>query len=47
MDCKENHVFDMADVPDVGPEDAWAAIKAADEEEDLDDLKAVSSPLPL
>ena len=41
IDCTENHVFDMADVLDMGPEDAWAAIKAADDDKDLDDLKAV------
>jgi len=41
MECKENHVFDMSRVPDMGPEDAWSAIQAADDEKDLDDLKAV------
>ena len=43
IECKDNHVFDMSEVPDMGPEDAWAAIRSADAEEDLDDLKAVSS----
>lgn len=44
MECKENHVFDMTEVPDMGPEDAWSAIKAADDGKDLDDLKAVCRP---
>ncbi len=31
----------MSGVPEMGPEDAWAAIQVADDDKDLDDLKAV------
>ena len=45
MDCKENHLFDMSEVADIGADDAWVALKAADDEKDLDDLKAVGRPM--
>ena len=45
IDCKDNHSFDMSEVADMGPEDAWATIEVADNEKDLDDLKAVGGPM--
>lgn len=40
-DCTENRKFDLTNVPDLLAEDAWAAMKQADNERDIDDLREV------
>ena len=42
LECKENRVIDYTGIADKDPEAAWNAIKAADADRDLDDLKDVS-----
>lgn len=41
MDCKENRKFDMNDIPDKLPEEAWAILKKASDEKDLEDFREV------
>ncbi|PCG91900.1 Zinc finger, CCHC-type [Penicillium occitanis (nom. inval.)] len=38
-DCKENRKFDLNDVRDETPEDAWAELKKADKERNLEDFR--------
>lgn len=40
-DCKENRKFDRNDIRDETPEDAWAELKKADKERDLEDFREV------
>lgn len=40
-ECKVNRVFDTSGVADMSAEDAWSAIKEADEERDLDNFRDV------
>ena len=40
-DCKENRKFDLNDIPDETPDQAWASLKKADAERDLEDFRAV------
>ncbi|GAT26981.1 zinc knuckle transcription factor [Aspergillus luchuensis] len=50
MDCKENRRFDLNHIPDKLPEEAWAILKKASDERDLEDfregLKVYSKSLP-
>ncbi|KOC12395.1 zinc knuckle transcription factor (CnjB) [Aspergillus flavus AF70] len=39
IDCKENRKFDLNNVPDKLPEEAWAAMQKASEEKDLEDFR--------
>ncbi|KAL2005611.1 hypothetical protein VTN00DRAFT_10104 [Thermoascus crustaceus] len=39
MDCKENRRFDLNDIPDKLPEEAWAILKKASDEKDLEDFR--------
>lgn len=41
MDCKENRKFDLNHIPDKLPEEAWAFLKAASDEKDLEDFREV------
>ncbi|BAE54753.1 unnamed protein product [Aspergillus oryzae RIB40] len=41
IDCKENRKFDLNNVPDKLPEEAWAAMQKASEEKDLEDFREV------
>jgi hypothetical protein len=41
MECKENRKFDLNDIPDKVPEQAWADLKKADKERDLIDFREV------
>ena len=40
-DCTNNRKLDRSDVEDKAPDDAWAAMKKADDERDMDDFKEV------
>ncbi|KMU75952.1 hypothetical protein CISG_05437 [Coccidioides immitis RMSCC 3703] len=50
-DCTENRKFDQHDIPDKMPEEAWAILKKASDERDLEDfreaLKIYSKAVPL
>jgi hypothetical protein len=41
MECRENRKFDLNDIPDKLPEEAWAALKKASDERDLEDFREV------
>jgi hypothetical protein len=41
MECKENRKFDLHDIPDKLPEEAWAILKKASDEKDLEDFREV------
>ena len=41
MDCKENRKFDLNGIPDKLPEEAWATLKKASDERDLEDFREV------
>ena len=41
IDCKENRKFDLNNIPDKLPEEAWAAMQKASEEKDLEDFREV------
>jgi hypothetical protein len=41
MECKENRKFDLNNVPDKLPEEAWAILKKASDEKDLEDFREV------
>lgn len=41
QDCKEKRVFDLNDVPDKLPEEAWKLMQVASEERDLEDFRTV------
>ena len=43
MDCTENRKFDLNDIPDKLPEEAWAMMKKASDEKDLEDFRDVST----
>ena len=43
MECTENRKFDLNDVPDKLPEEAWAMMKKASDEKDLEDFRDVST----
>lgn len=43
MDCKENRRFDLNHIPDKLPEEAWAILKKASDERDLEDFREVGS----
>jgi hypothetical protein len=45
-DCKENRKFDLNDIPDKVPEEAWAAMKKASDEEDLEEFRKVRILFP-
>ncbi|PYI12316.1 hypothetical protein BO78DRAFT_434684 [Aspergillus sclerotiicarbonarius CBS 121057] len=49
-DCKDNRRFDLNHIPDKLPEEAWAVLKKASDERDLEDfregLKVYSKALP-
>lgn len=40
-DCKENRKFDTDNIPDMSAEEAWAEMKKASDEKDLDDFRKV------
>lgn len=42
MECTENRKFDLNGVPDKLPEEAWAALKKASDERDLEEFREVS-----
>lgn len=44
MDCTENRKLDQNDIPDKLPEEAWAMMKKASDEKDLEDFREVSLP---
>lgn len=41
MECTENRKFDLNSVPDKLPEEAWAALKKASDEKDLEEFRDV------
>lgn len=41
QECKNPHAFDWTGVPDLTPDNAWKALKKADTERDLDDIRQV------
>lgn len=41
MECTENRKFNMDDIPDKEPEEAWAILKKASDEKDLEDFRDV------
>lgn len=41
QECKNPHAFDWSGVQDLSPDDAWNALKKADDERDLDDFRQV------
>lgn len=41
MDCKENRKFDLNGIADRLPEEAWATLKKASDERDLEDFREV------
>lgn len=41
MECTENRKFDLNSVPDKLPEEAWAALKKASDEKDLEEFREV------
>lgn len=41
LECKNPHALDWTGVADMSPDDAWAALKKADDERDLDDFRQV------
>lgn len=43
MDCKENRRFNLNHIPDKLPEEAWAILKKASDERDLEDFREVGS----
>jgi len=44
-DCTKNRVFDMSNIADATVEVAWDNLLKADEEKDLDEIRAVSGLL--
>lgn len=42
MECIENRKFDLNGVPDKLPEEAWATLKNASDERDLEEFREVS-----
>ncbi|KMP00527.1 hypothetical protein CIRG_00669 [Coccidioides immitis RMSCC 2394] len=47
-DCTENRKFDQHDIPDKMPEEAWAILKKASDERDLEDFREIySKAVPL
>lgn len=44
MECTENRKFDLHDIPDKLPEEAWAILKKASDEKDLEDFRDVRNP---
>ncbi|KAI9932844.1 hypothetical protein MW887_009096 [Aspergillus wentii] len=51
LDCTENRKFDLNNIPDKLPEEAWAVLKKASDEKDLEDfregLKVYSKAVPV
>lgn len=45
-DCKENRQFDKSGIPDMTPEEAWAKLKHANNDRDLDDFREVCLETP-
>lgn len=45
MECKDNRKFDLNNVPDKLPEEAWAALKKASDEKDLEEFREVTFSL--
>lgn len=41
MECTQNRKFDQHHVPDKLPEEAWAILKKASDEKDLEDFRDV------
>ena len=41
MDCTENRKLDQHHIPDKLPEEAWAILKTASDERDLEDFRDV------
>lgn len=40
-DCKENRQFDKSNIADMTAEEAWAKLKQANDDRDLDDVREV------
>lgn len=47
IECTENRKFDLNDIPDKLPEEAWAALKKASDERDLEDFREVGNEIDL
>jgi hypothetical protein len=46
-ECKENRKFDLNDVPDKLPEEAWKILKKASDEKDIEEFRDVRAiPFP-
>ena len=43
MDCKDNRKFDLNNIPDKCPEEAWAALTKASDVRDLEEFREVYS----
>lgn len=41
LDCTENRKFDLNNIPDKLPEEAWSVLKKASDEKDLEDFREV------
>lgn len=41
MECTQNRKFDLNHIPDKMPEEAWAMVKKASQERDLEDFREV------
>lgn len=41
MDCKDNRKFDLNNIPDKCPEEAWAALTKASNARDLEEFREV------
>lgn len=41
MECKDNRKFDLNNVPDKLPEEAWATLKKVSDEKDLEEFREV------
>ena len=42
LECTENRKFDLNNIPDKLPEEAWAALKKASDQKDLEEFREVS-----
>lgn len=43
MECTENRKFDLNSIPDKPPDEAWAALKKASDERDLEHFREVGN----
>lgn len=45
-ECKDNRKFDLNDIPDKLPEEAWKILQKASDERDLEDFREVGYAFP-